>query len=317
MVFLPARRSRALCLSLCLTGVFLFSALAPAIAPAIQQLPATSFKGEIRTDAKGQKGLWVVAPPTAGTETSAGQYIGPISVVKAGTQVFHWGNGAASMTTATSSSLENELIQLILKTGHDGNTVGGGFYVSTDPTNSINYGAKAVAMTLNRDIYVVTAQSLPGKNTLDCILAIKNAGLSAIQVQMEATWFNLIDPSLFSARFRELNLTMIRPYIAREVNTNTARAIIDLILFDQRYPLSAANWPEDFPPAVRKLVLSQPLSDAEKTQIMNAFIAPNTGSGRLTALYMTSHLQFVQTPLMVALNQLFIEKTGKPLSESL
>ncbi|QLY25080.1 hypothetical protein [Bdellovibrio sp. KM01] len=123
--------------------------------------------------------------------------IGELTVLPKGTRLYHWEKASSSQINRWNSEgkISEERLTALKKLG--GNS-GGGFYVSSSPLDSINYGSTAIVVELPKDTILlnVTYGSMLSWNWY--LEALRSKGISVISVRHTPTWMNVIDVETLS-----------------------------------------------------------------------------------------------------------------------
>lgn len=219
--------------------------------------------------------------------------LGKMVLLKAGTVFVHWGN-QPEISTLQKIGLTRDFLAKSILSSPSSDVEGGGFYVSTSPTDSMAYGVDAVMFEINKDIKVVQSGWIQSSDRLDIVLALRNAGISAIQETAHPTWYNIIHEDVMSD-WRQLDqktaLEMLK-------DLPPDQALFGTVLLDQKFQISAQNLPNGFLPIVGMLLSGQALAPADINLVKQASLVEN--GVPLMMLYFSGKLQ--QTPLFNAFN---------------
>ncbi|MBS1971026.1 MAG: hypothetical protein JSU04_12000 [Bdellovibrionales bacterium] len=137
--------------------------------------------------------VWIT-PPGASTFLA-----GTIETIPKGTLLYHWGKATPEQAKAwdEAGKISPDLLER-LKQGQG--FVGGGFYVSKDPTDSSSYGNVQVVVELTKDIQVIKSE--PGVTWgMRLWPTLEKNGISGVGVTHTHTWMNIIDAEALTKEF--------------------------------------------------------------------------------------------------------------------
>ncbi len=274
------------------------------------QLPRSRYSARIRTDASGARAVWLVVPPSSGGPGRTYE-LGPLTMLKAGTPLYHWGGEDVDSTLASGRLDEAALDARILRRASaDDDLWGGGFYVSSRLADSSDYGPRAARTLAARGALVVLCGAIAPAERLDVVLALREAGVDALQETAHPSWYNFVRAGALSGPFSEPTpdeaIDSIRGEPARE-------AIEDLLLYDQRYPVDVSRLPADAAAPLRALARGRPLDDAGRASLTAAMSKVAT----MLLLMRARGDALRRTPLFDAYDDFVRRSTGRSLAEIL
>ncbi len=239
---------------------------APAAA-ASSVLPKSRYAAQIRADASGARTVWIVVPGSPDNPGSA-YALGALTTLAAGTPLYHWGGADMDATLASGFLSEAELDARILRTADPDNDLwGGGFYLSSRLADSADYGPRASRTLSSREATVVVCGAIAPSERLDVVLALREAGVDALQETAHPSWYNFVSAGPLQQAFAEPTpqeaIASVRGEPARE-------AIEDLLLYDQHYSLDPASLPPDAAAPLRALALGLAVDDAGRASLSAA-----------------------------------------------
>ncbi|WP_413292550.1 hypothetical protein ACLSU7_14185 [Bdellovibrio sp. HCB185ZH] len=123
--------------------------------------------------------------------------LGELEMVPKGTRLYHWEKATDSQISRWNSEgkISEERLNALKKL--NGNS-GGGFYVSSSPLDSINYGSTAIVVELPKDMMLLKVTSDNKIHWNPTLAALQSKGISMISVRHTPTWINVIDVETLS-----------------------------------------------------------------------------------------------------------------------
>lgn len=123
--------------------------------------------------------------------------LGQITKIRAGTEFFHWGNGTPEQAESwdKAGKIPPDLLNR-LRADNNFGALGGGFYASLSPTDSMSYGNVQIILRMPRAMKVlseVAPYAVQGEQWNKVMSQLDRLGVSALQNQSQTTWFNIID----------------------------------------------------------------------------------------------------------------------------
>jgi len=116
--------------------------------------------------------------------------LGTVAKIKKGTRVFHWGDADDIARWLKNGRVDSSELDYLI-TQPEGQAAGGGFYVSSDALDTVEYGPKAVAVTLPELKGVRGHYPADFPYKIELARKLRENGFSYIDYHQ--TWMNIID----------------------------------------------------------------------------------------------------------------------------
>lgn len=206
------------------------------------------------------------------------QEVGTVEVVRAGTRFHHWTTPENASRWARQGFVDAAELNHLLA---GGGVAGGGFYASSDPLDSSNFGPKQVIVTLPEEIKTIRSTKGIPNDLITALNGLNGAGhAQVIQEFLRAngisafhytdTWFNFIEPGPIS-RIRE---PRAQDFFEAGALKNRSMRLASLMKVYASYPFSAEEpWIQKNAPSVAKVLGSDPnaLTAAERAKLWKEF----------------------------------------------
>lgn len=123
------------------------------------------------------------------------RFVGYVGKIRKGTPLYHWGDATPEQAAKwnAAGSISPDLLNHLIDTNQG--AYGGGFYASTDRTDSMSYGNTQITIVIPHDVKIIDQAvneglilNQPGVNA-----HIAKLGISAFRNASRPTWHNFID----------------------------------------------------------------------------------------------------------------------------
>lgn len=123
--------------------------------------------------------------------------MGQVGKIRAGTELFHWGNATPEQAESwdKAGKISPDLLNR-LKVDNNFGALGGGFYASLSRVDSMSYGNTQIILRIPKTIRILLntpTYGMTGDEWVKVIAQLDKVGISALQNHNMPTWFNIID----------------------------------------------------------------------------------------------------------------------------